>query len=268
MLKRILSAALLIPLVLACVAYLPPRLFTAMLALIGILCLYEYFTLLKGIGIPGSPWFAYPAFCFLMAAFLEGWLPQSAALAAVLIAAFLVSMWHERPLRDRAFSLMGNVLGVFYFALFLYPAAAARYDFGAEKGLQWFVLLLAVIWAGDTAALLAGRKLGRTLFAPQISPKKTNEGALAGLLAGVAVALLLQLFAFTELPRIHVLFASILLGMFGQLGDLAESMLKRAAQVKDSSQLIPGHGGVLDRIDSLLFAFPVLYFYMLRLYGQ
>jgi phosphatidate cytidylyltransferase len=109
--------------------------------------------------------------------------------------------------------------------------------------------------------------MGRTLFAPQMSPKKTNEGAAGGLVAGVAAGLLLQVFAFPELPRFHVATLSLLLGMFGQLGDLAESMLKRAAQVKDSSQLIPGHGGVLDRVDSLLFAFPVLYLYLSRLYG-
>jgi phosphatidate cytidylyltransferase len=85
-------------------------------------------------------------------------------------------------------------------------------------------------------------------------------------LGGLAVAAALQYFFFQDLPLRHVVAASILLGIFGQLGDLAESMMKRAAEIKDSSQLIPGHGGVLDRMDSLLFAFPVLYFYLLLLY--
>jgi len=100
-----------------------------------------------------------------------------------------------------------------------------------------------------------------------LSPKKTKEGALAGLLAGIAIALALRHFFFTDLPLLHVISASVLLGVLGQLGDLAESMLKRAADIKDSSNFIPGHGGVLDRMDSLLFSFPVLYVYLLLIYG-
>jgi phosphatidate cytidylyltransferase len=161
---------------------------------------------------------------------------------------------------------MSEMFGIFYLVLFLYPALPVRYDFGDKTGLHWFLLLLAVIWTGDTAALAVGKKFGRTRFAPVLSPKKTNEGAIAGLLGGIAAAALLQHFLFPDLPLRHVLISAVLLGFFGQLGDLAESMLKRAAETKDSSQLIPGHGGVLDRMDSLLFAFPVLYIYMLQLY--
>ncbi len=127
-------------------------------------------------------------------------------------------------------------------------------------------MVLAIIWLGDTFALFVGKKFGRTRFASQISPKKTNEGAIGGLAAGVLGAVLLQIFLFQGLPLLHVIGLSVLLGIFGQLGDLAESLLKRAAEIKDSSNLIPGHGGVLDRLDSLLFAFPVTYLYLLFLY--
>ena len=130
----------------------------------------------------------------------------------------------------------------------------------------WTLLLLAVIWVGDTAALAAGKLIGKRKFAPVLSPNKTYEGFLAGLLAGTGAAAALQQLLFPSLPLRHVIIASVLLGIFGQLGDLAESMLKRAAAIKDSSRLIPGHGGVLDRMDSLLFAFPVLYFYLFELY--
>ncbi len=137
-----------------------------------------------------------------------------------------------------------------------------RFTFGPRAGLAWTFILLAVIWAGDTAALFAGRSFGRTPFARHLSPKKTNEGAVAGILAGVLAAVLMRQFFFAELLLRDVVVASILMGAFGQLGDLAESMLKRAGEVKESSHLIPGHGGVLDRIDSLLFAFPVLWLYL------
>ena len=160
---------------------------------------------------------------------------------------------------------MAETLGVFYFALFLYPMFAVRFEFGNTTGIHWTILLLVVIWANDSAALAVGKKLGRTRFSPQLSPKKTNEGAAGGLAAGVVAAVLIQHFLFTDLQVVHVVAISVLGGFFGQLGDLAESLLKRAAEVKDSSQLIPGHGGALDRVDSLLFAFPVLYIYLVFL---
>ena len=162
--------------------------------------------------------------------------------------------------------MMANLFGVLYLGLCLYPVLPIRYDFGATTGRHWILLLLVVIWVGDTAALVIGRRLGRTPFAPGLSPKKTNEGAVGGLLSGVAAAVLLQRFFLTELPLYHVTLLSLLLGMAGQLGDLGESLLKRAADVKDSSRLLPGHGGMLDRIDSLLFAIPVLYIYLLTIY--
>ncbi len=263
MVKRALSALLLIPAVLAFVAYAPPRLFVAGLAAVGTLCLYEYFQLVRAMGLVARPWFGTVALWVLMAAFHEKWFPPEAAAAAVLIAAFLAVMWRRDPLRENVLSLMATMLGVSYVALFLYAAVPVRFDFGESSGLQWIIVLLAVTWAADTAAFLVGRSLGRTPFAPLISPKKTNEGAAGGLVAGTVAALLLQVFVFPGLPLRHVVAVSVLVGAFGQLGDLAESMLKRAAQVKDSSRLIPGHGGVLDRIDSLMFALPVLYLYLL-----
>jgi len=175
---------------------------------------------------------------------------------------FLGAMRQQDPLRDRTFSLMAGMLGVIYPALFLFPAHMVRFDFGEDAGIRWFMIILAVTWAGDTAALFIGRRFGKTQFAPRISPKKTNEGAIGGLLSSVLAALLLNRLLFKDLPGIHVFAVAVLTGVFGQFGDLAESMLKRGAEVKDSSRLIPGHGGVLDRIDSLLFAFPVAYIYL------
>jgi phosphatidate cytidylyltransferase len=176
-------------------------------------------------------------------------------------------MWRRDSIRDRVTGMMANLLGIFYLGFCLFPAFAVRYTFGARVGLEWTLTLLAVTWMGDTAAFLAGKGFGRTRLAPMLSPNKTNEGAVAGLLIGLLVALLLRRFLFADLPLRHVVLASLLIGIFGQLGDLAESMLKRAAGVKESSNLIPGHGGMLDRIDSLLFAFPILYLYLQQIYS-
>jgi len=266
MLLRIVSAMILIPAALAVVFFASPNYYLAILGMVGSVCLLEYYQIMRKMGLSGQPWFGLAGFWFLFVGLKTMFWPFPILCSSLLIAAFLAALWRRAPIRERVLGLMTDLLGVAYLALCLYPAVGVRFGFGERVGLEWTLVLLAVIWAGDTGALFGGKAFGRTPFAPRISPKKTNEGAVAGLLAGLLVAWLLQLFFFSDLPLRHVLMASLLMGMFGQLGDLAESMLKRAADVKESSYLIPGHGGALDRIDSLLFAFPVLYLYLHQIY--
>lgn len=118
------------------------------------------------------------------------------------------------------------------------------------------LMALVPVWAGDIAAIFAGKAVGKHLLAPKISPKKTVEGSVANLLAAVAVAFALG--RLLGLPDARSLGAGFAVGILGQLGDLFESGLKRRAGVKDSGTLLPGHGGVLDRIDSVLFAAPAV----------
>jgi phosphatidate cytidylyltransferase len=252
MILRLVSALILVPAVLALVIYASPFLFLIAVGIVGTACLYEFCLMARALGAPCQPWFCYPAFWILLTALSQKLFPAAVVLGVVLLVAFLAGMWRAGSMKDRVFGLMANILGVLYLSLPLSLAISVRFDFGKDLGMTWLIVLLVVTWVGDTA--------------PVLSPRKTNEGAIAGLLAGVAASVLLQRFLFANLPLIHVIVASILIGMFGQLGDLAESMLKRAAEIKDSSHLIPGHGGILDRIDSLLFAFPVLYLYLLWLY--
>jgi len=262
MMKRILSAIVLIPLTLLVVLYAPPFYYLIGIAILGTFCLYEYSGLMRSMDIPVRPSFGYGAYWILLATLYLDRFPFPAVLVLILIAAFITSCWRSGlSIRDRGISLMAEIFGILYITLCLYPAFSVRFDF--TYGLEWTLLTLVVMWGGDTFALLVGKKLGKRPFAPLLSPKKTNEGALGGLLAGIGIAVAFQYFLFKDLPLGHVIAVSILLGIFGQLGDLAESMLKRAAGIKDSSNLIPGHGGVLDRMDSLLFSFPVLYAYLL-----
>jgi len=139
----------------------------------------------------------------------------------------------------------------------------------AEEGLwperRWILVLLAGVWSFDTGAYLVGRAIGRRPFLPWISPKKTLEGVLGGLVvATVVVALVLWVSGSSPL---EALVLGPLLGMVAQSGDLAESLLKRAAGVKDSGTLLPGHGGILDRVDSILFAAPVLAAWVALVHG-
>jgi phosphatidate cytidylyltransferase len=264
---RIISGILLIAVAVLAVIYATPAYFLIGIGLIGTACLYEYFGLTRAMGVHVQPWFGYIAFWLLLIDFRYRSLPIIVVLGLVLIVAFLSALSRlRRSARDRAFGLMAEVFGILYFALCLYPAIPVRYDFGDETSLHWTLLMLILIWVGDTAALAVGKTLGKTPLAPVLSPKKTYEGAVGGLLAGVGISIAAQQLLFPDLPLRHVIPLSVLLGILGQLGDLAESMLKRAAEAKDSSHLIPGHGGVLDRMDSLLFAFPVLYCYLSLLY--
>lgn len=131
---------------------------------------------------------------------------------------------------------------------------------GIEPGLGFLVWVCAVIATSDIVAYYAGRAFGRTLLSPAISPKKTREGALTGLLGGVGLGLLLAHWAM--IPLVHALALSILVILVGQLGDLSESLLKRDAGVKDSGLFLHSHGGVLDRIDSYIFSGAVAYYYI------
>lgn len=131
---------------------------------------------------------------------------------------------------------------------------------GAD-GMRWLFFILAIVFAGDIGALYAGTYLGRHKLCPSVSPGKTIEGSLGGLVGNVAVGGLIKLMFFPRLLWGESVLFFLILGIVGQIGDLYESEFKRAAGVKDSGAILPGHGGLLDRIDALLFALPVAYFF-------
>lgn len=128
-------------------------------------------------------------------------------------------------------------------------------------GFWWVLLVLVGVWVFDSAAFFAGKYLGRHKMTPLVSPSKTWEGMVGGTVASIGVTIAIGILAL-KLPIYHTIILGLLISVFGQMGDLAESLLKRQTHVKDSSHLIPGHGGILDRIDSQLFAVIVVAFYL------
>jgi len=152
-----------------------------------------------------------------------------------------------------------QILGLVYVALPLAMAVMMRRSF---NGSSWLFLVLAVVFAGDIGALYAGTYFGRHKLCPRVSPGKTIEGSIGGLLANVAVGVAFKLALFPLMDWSIGIIFFVCLGVAGQVGDLFESAFKRSADVKDSGGLLPGHGGLLDRIDALLFALPVAYFFM------
>jgi phosphatidate cytidylyltransferase len=152
-----------------------------------------------------------------------------------------------------------SIFGIIFFSLFLGYLPLLRDSY---EGLKWFMLLMAVVWLGDTGAFFVGGKYGKTKLYPVISPKKTVEGSLGGVLFSLVAAVLCKLTFFHSMDFIDCFVLGIIGGTFGQLGDLVESMIKRSVAVKDSSAVIPGHGGFFDRFDGIIFAAPFFYFYV------
>lgn len=257
MIRRVLAATVLIPAVLACIFYVPRPMFLVLIDLVLVLSLRELFGL---IGRQGAAryWLTYPVVLGLpwIWCYRSEWV-----LAYLLLAGLLVMTWSVFTTRDMKTgfpSAAGNLFALLYLGVPMSVPGLLQADHARE-----LLLILITIWMTDTAAYFAGKLFGKHKITPAISPSKSLEGYLAGF---AAAALTVPIYSHFLLPSWSVPFSVLTgfaLGFIGTIGDLFESVLKRGAGIKDSSNLIPGHGGVLDRIDSLLFAFPS--YYLLRI---
>jgi phosphatidate cytidylyltransferase len=181
----------------------------------------------------------------------------SAAIAPAVAAAMLVRALASREeFRSGVLRAAWTLLGAVYAGGLLGYGSLLR---GSPGGREIVFFVAFTTWAGDIGAYYVGSRLGRRALAPRVSPKKTVEGAVGGIAATVLVAALGSGAIWPRLPVVTAVWVGALLAVVGMLGDLGESAIKRAADVKDSGTIIPGHGGVLDRLDSVIFGCPVLY---------
>ena len=157
------------------------------------------------------------------------------------------------------------LMGFFYVPFLLGHLILVR---GEPFGSQWVLLLLVIVMSGDSAAYYVGSSFGRNKLYPVVSPNKSREGAVGGLAGSIIGALCFKWLFFPELTVADAAICAFLLGMLGQVGDLFESLLKRSFGVKDSGQIVPGHGGILDRLDSILFAAPALFYYACMVFAK
>jgi phosphatidate cytidylyltransferase len=272
---RILTALLLIPPVIYLVGWSPKWLFLAAVIACVELCLYEFFKLCQHAGFKTFPLPAYlasAALCALRAMETSRGEMYSLALVIMLVLVTLTAgLVSARDLKTYLSAISTTIFGVVYIGLALSCLPPLRFShLGAgslglagtaatSAGRNLMLLLFLVIWADDTFAYLIGLTMGRKLLFPSISPKKTLEGSVAGLVGSLLVAWgFARLFWQTASLKKVILLAG-LVALFGQIGDLAESAMKRGANLKDSGSVLPGHGGLLDRVDSLLFGAPVLW---------
>ena len=190
-----------------------------------------------------------------------GWLENdSLVLLLPLIAALFIAELYRKqaaPFTNLAYTLFGLYYAVLPFALFNAFSADVGGEYVFDLALGYFFL----IWTNDTGAYLSGRALGKHKLFERISPKKTWEGTIGGVLLSLGVAWVLSIY-FDALPLIHWLAIALIVVVVGSLGDLVESMFKRSIDIKDSGNILPGHGGILDRFDGVLLSAPVVFAYL------
>lgn len=260
-------------------------------AIVALLSVHELLKLSEGYGIKAFRW---QTFVFIAAVFVilamnsAGQTPLLSTASLVAVSVFAACMATFLFLTigmlrtDLSTSFQASMVSAFSFAYIGLPFIFLVQLRQQPSGAIWVVYLLVLVWSGDIFAYFVGKSMGRHLMSPRVSPKKTWEGAIASLLAGLGVGFLLHqyglqissallnahlieqkdgFFALQKPPLFPILVLSAVLNVAAQLGDLVESLIKRGANVKDSGTILPGHGGMLDRIDALLFAAPILWFY-------
>jgi phosphatidate cytidylyltransferase len=261
----VLTAVIALPLLILLLLKGSFFLFAGFLLLLTLLGLFEFYRMAlperRGVGLSASF-----AGALLLLAFLY---PDSTvllpALTIAVISFGLVFLFTFRNIKTAAGEVALLFMGFLYVPLLLGHLLLLR---GLPNGIQWIFLLMVIVMAGDSGAYYVGCNFGRRKLYPVVSPNKSVEGAVGGLAGSVIGAFIAQATFFPALTVFDSLATALLLGIFGQLGDLFESFLKRSFGVKDSGTIFPGHGGVLDRLDSILFAAPAAFYYACFVFMQ
>ncbi|MBT8377852.1 MAG: phosphatidate cytidylyltransferase [Ignavibacteria bacterium] len=263
-LKRILVSIAAIP-VIVLASYFGGYYFLIFVLLISIAAYYEFVTFCKKKDINANLWLA----SVIVLVLIVNQFKHFIDVYTIIIISSLLLLISElfRNKGSAILNLGAAYLGIFYIGLFatsllglreFYPQINGLY----ERGGYLIISVLAGIWVGDSAAYYSGTALGKHKLFPRVSPNKSWEGAVFGFIFSIGTMILAKLIVLDFLAWNNVIIIGIIIGTVGQIGDLVESLLKRDAGIKDSSAIIPGHGGVFDRFDSLLFVAPAVWFYL------
>lgn len=257
--KRVITALCGLPPLIAIIWFGEPW-FTILVVVLGLLAAYEFYGLVAASKAPPLTYFGLAwTLLFILSPHLD-----SATVVPLLLtsAVILPLIWLVlRPRKERAFiGWVWTIAGIIYIGWLLSYMVALR---NVDVGRDWIFFAMFTNFGSDTTAFFIGRAWGRHRLAPSISPQKTWEGAVAAVFGAIAAGLILATVLDLPLSYGQTILFSLLVSIFGQLGDLAESLFKRNMEVEESGKLLPGHGGILDRIDSLVFAGVVVYYCVL-----
>lgn len=254
--KRVVTSLILIPLVTWVVLLAPPFVFQATVGLFAALCWIEFAGIAVHYGAKFRAWAGWiPGFALLLTV-----RDESLLMVAIVMAAFAFSL-RTGHLRDAIPSAALFTFGLVY-TFGTWRSSIALHALSP----YWLLFALTINWVGDSAAFYVGRRLGKHKLAPAVSPGKSWEGAAASCVAAGLYGVFFLRWLLPEVPLTHAAVFAVIGNAAGQIGDLAESALKRGAGVKDSGTTLPGHGGWLDRLDSSLFSMPAVHI-LLRMYG-
>ena len=259
--KRVVTALCGISLLIAAVWFDQPLpWFTVLVAIWGLLAVLEFYKMVNTAKVPPLTYFGLIwSLLFILSPHFNYNFLTPLLLTSAIVLSLIWLLLHRQ--KEAAFiGWAWTVGGILYIGWLLSYLVALR---GLDDGRDWVFLALFTVFASDTTAFFVGRALGKHHLAPHISPGKTWEGAIAGVLGAIIVSLFLVTLLGLPLGYGGAILMGLLISVFGQLGDLVESLLKRNMGVKDSGKLIPGHGGFLDRIDSVVFAGVVVYYYVI-----
>lgn len=262
MLKRVASTVVLVPLFAWVVVAAPVWVFPLLVVAASGVAAWELARMFERAKRPVYTWLGVALAAAVTGAFASaapGVVPAYPTLALALAIGLVLSAPVWAGVVPSTEAPANTLLGVTYVGWLLGFAILLH---GLPQGPWLVIFLMAVTWVGETAAYLVGSLVGRRRLAPTLSPGKTLEGSAAQILASILTAVLLERWLLPGCGRTVALAAGGLIGIVGQIGDLTESAIKRSVGTKDTSQIIPGHGGVLDRIDSLLFNIPMFYGYI------
>lgn len=256
---RELTALVGVPFTVWVVGWSHTLVFDAVIAAVALLALQEFlaFGSRKGYDMPVM--LCMVITLFIIAAFVFESVSVEMGMFVTLLVIPASYVFGKSSVEDALPSSAVAVLATMYVGMLTGSLIRLRNDFPVGPRLVFFLML--VVWLGDTGAYYVGRKFGRHKLSPRISPKKTVEGLIGGILASVITAVVIHFTFFPQFPLGHAIIVAVVLSISGVIGDLAESLWKRSAAVKDSGTLLPGHGGFLDRLDSVLFTAPILYVY-------
>lgn len=260
--KRVATTLVAVPLFVLLVLQGPPWVFHLLVLAVVAAAFWELTRMFAHAGTPAYARLGIVSTVAVAASFASPWSPLNLAIHPLSVATAAVVVVLSAPVvlggRPTIEPVARTLLGIFYIGWFLGHAIWLQ---RVVDGPHLILFLVGVTWIGESTAYLVGSTMGRRKLAPMVSPNKTVEGAVAQLVASLAAAAAFG-WLLLEWSVVHTILAGGILGVVGQFGDLAESVMKRSVGVKDTSGLLPGHGGVLDRIDSLLFNTPTLYYFV------
>lgn len=260
---RVLTSIVLVPVLFAVVWLMPPAYFAGLVIIAAAIGQYELYTMARVRGITPLTILGIVLGALIVLNIYRPIPPYRGGplfwITLCVLTVIVARLFSRRPVEGALEDITVTVFGLVYVALlFAYQVAIHA----GPPGKKWLVFLYLVIWASDTGAYYIGTAFGKHRLYEKISPKKSIEGLIGGVLASILVAVLCSLWLVPSLGTIEAAVLGAVLALAGTVGDLAESLLKRSAGVKDSGTIIPGHGGILDRMDSMLFAAPVLFYYL------